>query len=90
MPPKKDIIYPRYFQSSDPQDRTTFIVFPSEGSLGTSYYTDLKRWANLPAWRLSEMRIAPEDIEVLRWQAIALGVPSELPPFRSEEYTDKL
>lgn len=83
MPPKKVITYPRYFQGSDPADKTAIVVFPCEGSLGTVYYTDLKKWSSVPCWRLSEMKTAPEDIEILRWQAIALGVPSELPPVKT-------
>lgn len=88
MPPKKVITYPRYFQGSEPEDKTAIIVFPAEGSLGTTYYTDIKRWSSVPCWKLSEMRTAPEDIEILRWQAIALGVPSELPPFKSEDVSN--
>jgi hypothetical protein len=82
MPPKIITSYPRYFQGVD--DKTAFVVFPAEGSLGTGYYTDIKRWASSPNWRLCEMLIPPQDIEILRWQAIALGVPSELPPFKAE------
>jgi hypothetical protein len=84
MPPKKDIIYPRYFQGSEPDYKTAVIVFPAEGSLGTTYYTDLKCWSNDTLWKLSDMHCPPEDIEILRWQAIAFGVPSELPPFKAE------
>lgn len=83
MPPKKIVTYPRYFQGSLPRDKGTIVVFPAEGSLGTAYYTDLKRWSQSAIWRLSVMRVPPEDVEILRWQAIALGVPSELPPFKS-------
>jgi hypothetical protein len=82
MPPKKDIIYPRYFQGSLPEDKNTVIVFPAEGSLGTAYYIELGRWST-PSWTLDEMNIAPEDFEIVRWQAIALGVPGKLPPFKA-------
>jgi hypothetical protein len=81
MPLKKSVEYPRYFQGTeDPQD---IICFPAEGSLGTVYYLDIKRWAHTAIWSLSEMKTPPVDAEILRSQAIALGVPGELPPFKS-------
>jgi hypothetical protein len=82
MPPKT---YPRYFRSTEEGFKKDIIVFPAEGSLGTVYYLDLKCWANKPNWTLDEMRAAPADEEILRWEAIALGVPSKLPPFKAAE-----
>ena len=78
----KKTIYPRYFQGSE--NPTDIVVFPAEGSKGTTYYTDLKRWSLCSFWSLSDMATSPEDNEILRWQAIVYGVPSELPPFRAE------
>lgn len=83
MPPKK-ITYPRYFRPVDPENRDRVIVFPSEGSMGTAYFTDLKRWASDAIWTLHDMSIPPVDEEIVRWQAVALGVPSKLPKFRAE------
>lgn len=84
MPPKKKTIkYPRYFQGSE--DKTAIIVFPAAGSMGTAYFTDLKCWSLQPNWTLAEMANPPEDIEIVRWQAVALGVPAnKLPKFKAE------
>jgi hypothetical protein len=80
MPPKT---YPRYFRGTEDPFKKDIIVFPAEGSLGTVYYLDLKRWANKASWELGEMKSAPVDEEILRWEAIAIGVPSKLPPFKA-------
>lgn len=82
MEPKKAITYPRYFRGTEEPFTKDIIVFPAEGSLGTAYYLDLGCWANKPSWTLKEMNLAPVDEEILRWEAIALGVPSKLPPKR--------
>jgi len=87
---KKPIQYPRYFQGTEPEDKSCIIVFPAEGSMGTAYWTDLKLWSNSPCWTLAEMNVAPVDKEIVRWQAIALGVPSALPVFRAEPTTEEL
>lgn len=80
--------YPRYFRSEDTQHQDCIIVFPSEGSLGSAYYPKTKRWA-VPQWKLSDMSDAPVDIEITaqcanRFQAIAFGIPQELPPFKAD------
>lgn len=85
MPPKKKIEYPRYFRSTDLAFRSCVIVFPAEGSMGTAYFADIGQWASDPIWTLADMSQAPEDIEIVRWQAVALGVPVNKPPrFKAE------
>jgi hypothetical protein len=74
--------YPRYFRGTEKEHKNDIVCFPSEGSLGTVYYLDLRLWSTKANWTLSEMNIPPVDEEIVRWQAIALGVPSELPPFK--------
>jgi hypothetical protein len=82
MPPKT---YPRYFKGTEEPFLNDIVCFPAEGSLGTTYYLDIKRWAHTAIWSLSDMRTPPEDVEILRAQAIALGVPGALPPFKAED-----
>lgn len=94
MPPKKIIQWPRYFRSEDPRFQDCVIVFPAPGSLGTTYYTTMKRWSLVPQWKLSEMEQVPVDVEITaqcanRLQAIAFGIPKELPPFKAEPRGDE-
>jgi hypothetical protein len=89
MPPKI-VPYPRYFRGTEKPFDNDIVVFPAEGSLGTTYFLDIKRWASKPSWALSEMKAAPADEEILRWEAIALGVPSKLPPFKAVKPLEEL
>jgi hypothetical protein len=86
MPPKT---YPRYFRGTEHPFTNDIVVFPAEGSLGTVYYIDHECWS-YPSWTLNDMKSAPVDVEILRWEAIALGVPSELPPFKAEKPLEEL